>query len=161
MAYDAFLKITDVKGESHDEKHKGEIDILSFSFGAHQTGTSHAGGGMGAGKASFTDFSFVHHLDQSSPVLMQKCASGEHLKEGLFTVRKAGGKQLEYLKVKLTDILISSVRPGGSSGGEMPLEEVSINFSKIEMDYQPQGADGNAMGGPIHGGWNVKQNVKA
>src|SRR3954452_295450 len=129
MAYDAFLKITDVKGESHDQKHKGEIDVLSYSYGVHQTGTSNAGGGMGAGKAAFTDFSFVHHVDQASPVLMQKCASGEHLKDALLTVRKAGGKQLEYLKIKLTDVLISSVHPGGSSGGELPLEEVSINYS--------------------------------
>jgi type VI secretion system secreted protein Hcp len=161
MAYDAFLKITDVKGESHDDKHKGEIDLLSFSFGVTQPGTSAHGGGAGGGKAAVTDLHFVHNVDQASPVLFQKCASGEHLKDGLLTVRKAGGTQLEYLKIKLTDVLISSVQQGGSEGSEHPSEQVSLNFSKIELDYQPQGPDGKALGGAVHGGWNVKQNIKA
>jgi type VI secretion system secreted protein Hcp len=162
MAYDAFLKLTDIKGESNDSKHKGEIDVLSFSFGVSQVGTSSHGGGGGAGKASFTDLNFVHKIDQSSPVLFQKCATGEHLKDGLLTLRKAGGTQLEYLKIKLTDLLISSVQHAGTSqGGEdIPHEQVSLNFAKIELDYQPQGADGKAQGGAIHGGWDVKQNVK-
>jgi type VI secretion system secreted protein Hcp len=162
MAYDAFIKLTDVKGESTDSKHKSEIDILSFSFGVNQTGSSATGGGGGTGKASFHDFSFVHSVDQSSPVLFQKCATGEHLKEALITVRKAGGEQLEYLKIKLVDVLVSSVSPSGSahSGGEVPLESVSLNFSKMGMDYQPQGPDGKPQGGAIHGGWDVKQNVK-
>jgi len=161
MAYDAFLKLTDVKGESQDDKHKGEIELLSFNFGVSQTGTSAHGSGMGHGKADVTDLHFVHHIDQASPVLFQKCASGEHLKEGLLTVRKAGGTQLEYLKIKLSDLLVSSVQPGGSGGDELPSEQVSLNYSKIEMDYQPQGPDGKAQGGAIHGGWNVKANVKA
>ena len=104
----------------------------------------------------------MHHADTSSPVLFQKCSSGEHLKEGLITLRKAGGTQLEYLKIKLTDVLISSVQYSGSSqGDDVPTESISINFSKIEMDYQPQGPDGKAEGGAIHGGWDVKQNIKA
>jgi type VI secretion system secreted protein Hcp len=162
MAYDAFLKLTDIKGESKDKTHKGEIDIFSFSFGVSQPGIASHGGGGGAGKSSFSDFSFMHHADSSSPVLFQKCSSGEHLKEGLITLRKAGGTQLEYLKIKLTDVLISSVQYSGSSqGDDVPTESISINFSKIEMDYQPQGPDGKAEGGAIHGGWDVKQNVKA
>jgi type VI secretion system secreted protein Hcp len=164
MAYDAFLKLTDVKGESQDAKHKGEIDILSFSFGVAQTGSSAIGGGGGTGKASVQDFHFVHAMDQATPVLFQKCATGEHLKEALITVRKAGGDQLEYLKIKLVDVLVSSVSPSGTTAhagsSEVPLESVSLNFAKISLDYQPQGADGKAQGGAIHGGWDVKQNVK-
>jgi type VI secretion system secreted protein Hcp len=187
MAYDAFLKLTDIKGESQDAKHKGEIDILSFSFGANQTGSSAHGGGGGTGKVALQDFHFVHALDQSSPVLFQKCATGEHLKEALITVRKAGGEQLEYLKIKLTDVLISSVQQSGQSNhtaaprdlatgqasgkafvreaattaDNFPTESVSLNFAKIQMDYQPQGPDGKPQGGAIHGGWDVKTNVKA
>ncbi len=163
MAYDAFLKLTDIKGESNDSKHKGDIDLLSFSFGVTQPGTSAHGGGGGAGKSTVSDFHFVHHIDQASPVLFQKCATGEHLKDGVITLRKAGGTQLEYLKIKLTDILISSVQPGVNlhkDSSDIPQEQVSLNFAKIEIDYQPQGADGKAQGGPIHGGWDVKANQK-
>ena len=163
MAFDAFIKLGDIKGESQDSKHKGEIEVLSFHWGVTQSGTSAHGSGAGAGRASISDFSFVKHIDSASPILFQKCAEGEHIKDGLVTVRKAGGTQLEYLKYKFTDLMVSSVRPGGSSqgGDEIPLEEVSLNFAKCEVDYQPQGKDGKAQGGPIHGGWDLAQNVKA
>jgi type VI secretion system secreted protein Hcp len=163
MAVDMYLKMSDIKGESSDSKHKGEIDVLSFHWGVTQQGTAGRGGGGGAGKAQVSDFSIVKKYDAASPVLFQKCCTGEHIKEALFTARKAGGAQLEYLKIKLSDVLISSVRPGASAHGadDVPMEEVGMNFAKCEIDYQPQGPDGKAAGGPIHGGWDVGQNVKA
>jgi type VI secretion system secreted protein Hcp len=163
MAFDSFLKLGDIKGEASDSKHKDEIEVYSFHWGVTNTGMGAHGGGGGSGKCQVADFSFVHKVDKSSPVLFQKCATGEHIKDALFVVRKAGGTQVEYLKYKFTDILVSSVRPGGSAQGadDVPLEEVSLNFGKCELDYQPQGADGKPAGGPIHGGWDLKQNVKA
>ena len=163
MAFDAFLKLADVKGEAGDSKHKDEIEVYSFHWGATNAGMGAHGSGGGSGKVQISDFSFVHRLDKSSPVLFQKCATGEHIKDGLFVVRKAGGTQVEYLKIKMTDIVVSGIHPGGSAHGadDIPLEEVSLNFSKVEVDYQPQGADGKAAGGPVHGGWDLKQNVKA
>jgi len=159
--FDAFLKLDGIKGESADAKHKGEIDIMSFSWGAAQRGTSATGGGGGAGKVHFNDIDFIKKTDASSPLLMVNCASGAHIKEANFTVRKAGGEQLEYLKIKLTDVLISSYKEHGSiGGGDIPTESLSLNFSKVEYSYQPQGADGKAQGGPILAGWDVKQNQK-
>jgi type VI secretion system secreted protein Hcp len=160
--FDAFLKLDGIKGESADAKHKGEIDIMSFSWGASQTGIQATGGGGGAGKVHFEDMHFIKKTDASSPLLMLNCANGAHIKEGNFTVRKAGGTQLEYLKIKLTDILISSFKEhGSSSGGDIPTESVSLNFAKVEYQYQAQGADGKAQGGPILAGWDVKANLKA
>lgn len=159
--FDAFLKIDGIKGESGDAKHKGEIDIMSFSWGASQTGVSATGGGGGAGKVHFQDIHFVKRADASSPLLMLNCATGAHIKEGNFVVRKAGGSQLEYLKIKLTDILISSYKEHGSThGDEIPMEEVTLNFAKVEYSYQQQGPDGKAQGGPILAGWDVKANQK-
>jgi type VI secretion system secreted protein Hcp len=162
MAYDAFLKLDGIKGESQDAKHKGEIDIMSFSWGAVQTGTSAVGGGAGSGKVSLQDLHITKKVDGASPLLFLNCANGTHIKEANLVVRKAGGDQLEYLKIKLTDILVSSYQPSGHSGGgdDIPTEAVSLNFAKIEMNYQPQGADGKALGGPILAGWDVKANKK-
>jgi len=164
MAYDCFLKLGDIKGESQDSKHKDEIQVYSFSWGASQQHTSGHGTGLGAGKVNVSDFNFVKRTDKASPVLFQKCCTGEHIKEALVTLRKAGGSQVEYLKYKFTDVLISSVQWSGSSGpagDEVPTESVSIAFGKCEVDYQPQGKDGKPEGGSVHGGWNLSQNVKA
>jgi type VI secretion system secreted protein Hcp len=159
--FDAFLKLDGIKGESADAKHKGEIDIASFSWGVSQTGVSATGGGGGAGKVSFQDIHFVKKTDASSPLLMLNCANGAHIKEANFVVRKAGGTQLEYLKIKLTDILVSSFKDHGSQkGDEIPMESITLNFAKVEYTYQPQGADGKAQGGPILAGWDVKANQK-
>lgn len=144
MAVDVFLKLGDIKGESKDAKHAGEIDVLSWSFGVSQTGGP-SGGGHGAGKANFSDINIMHALDKASPVLMTKCATGEHIKEGTLVSRKAGKGQQEYLIVKMNDILITSVQPSGSS--EHPMESVSMQFSKIILEYKPQKEDGSLDAG--------------
>jgi len=90
------------------------------------------GVGGGAGKASFNDFSFVKNVDSATPQLMLACAEGKHINEGLITVRKAGEKHVEYLKIKLTDVLVSSSQSGGA-GGIQPQEQVTLNFAKFEI----------------------------
>ena len=155
MAVDTFLKLGDIKGESKDSKHAGEIDVLSWSFGLSQTGTMGTGGGGGAGKANFSDVSIMHAVDKASPVLMTKCATGEHIKEGTLISRKAGKGQQEYLIIKMNDILITSVQPSGSS--EHPMESVSMNFSKIALEYKPQKADGS-LDAPVIFKYDLKAN---
>jgi len=133
MAVDTFLKLDGITGESKDHKHKGEIEVLSFSWGVSNSATAcGAGGGGGAGKASFQDLSFVKRFDSASPQLMQHCATGKHIQEGTITVRKAGGDQQEFLKIRLEGILVSSSQAAGAGGSE-PMEQVSLNFTKIEV----------------------------
>lgn len=158
MATDMFLKIEGIKGESPDSKHKGEISIESFSFGVHQTGTSASGGGGGAGKASFEDIHVTKKADVASPLLMEACASGKHIKSALLTVRKAGGKQEDFYKIKLTDLLVTSHQNTGH-GADTPLEQISLNFAKIEFEYYPQKSDGS-LDGVSKAGWDIKGNVK-
>jgi len=159
MAVDMFLKLDGIKGESHDHKHKDEIHIESFSWGMSQTGAHGAGGGGGAGKVSVHDISITKFLDKSSPALMLACCNGKHIKEGLITVRKAGEKPLEYLKIKLLDILISGVQHAGH-GSDLLTENVTLNFAKFHLEYLEQKPDGTgAPGGEM--GWDVKSNTKA
>ena len=143
MAVDMFLKLAGIPGESKDHKHKEEIDIQSFSWGVSQTGGFSSGGGGGAGKANFNDLSVMKYVDKASCPLFMACSTGEHIKDGLMTVRKAGKTPLEYLKNTLTDILVSSVQYGGSSGGDMVTESLSLNFAKFKVEYMEQAADGS------------------
>ncbi len=158
MAVDMFLKLDGIKGESQDAKHKDEIQIQSFSFGVHQTGTSANAGGSGAGKATFEDIHITKAADTASPQLLLNCAIGKHIPSALLTVRKAGGKQEEYYKIKLTDLLVSSVSNTGH-GNDAPMENVSLNFSKINFQYFPQKADGT-LGGVSEAGYDIKANQK-
>lgn len=159
MAVDMFLKLDCIKGESKDHKHGGEIHIESFSWGMNQTGAHGAGGGGGAGKVSVHDISVTKVVDKSSPALMLHCAAGKHIATGLITVRKAGDKPLEYLKIKLADILISSVQESGHGGGDLLTENVTINFAKFWVEYTEQDEKGAGKpGGDM--GWDVKANQK-
>ena len=158
MAGVMFLKLDGIKGESKDHKHKDEIHIESFSWGMNQTGAHGVGGGGGAGKVSVHDISITKFVDKASCDLMLACCNGKHIKEALITVRKAGEKPLEYLKIKLTDILVSGVQQAGH-GGDMLTENVSLNFSKFNVEYQEQDEKGaGKAGGQM--GWDVKKNEK-
>jgi type VI secretion system secreted protein Hcp len=157
MASDIFAKIGDIKGESLDVKHKGEVEVLSWAWGVSQTGSIVGGGGGGEGKASFNDFAFTHHIDKASPSLLKACATGEHIKEATITVRKAGKGQQEFLIIKMSDILITSVNPSGSSDAKVTAESVALQFAKVDLEYKPQKKDGSLDVG-IHFKYDIKGN---
>ena len=123
-AVDYFLKLDGIKGESQDSKHKDEIDLESWSWGETQTGTFSGGGGGGAGKVSMQDFQFVMKVNTASPKLLKACASGEHIKNAVLTCRKAGKEQQEFLKIILSDVLVSSYHTGGSGNGGVDRKSV-------------------------------------
>ena len=142
---DYFLKIDGIEGESRDDKHKDEIEIESFSWGETQTGSFAVGGGAGAGKVSTQDFYFTMLVNKASPALFLACAQGDHIKNAILTCRKAGKKPVEFLKFTLSNVLISSFQIGGT-GGVVPTDQISLNFAKIEVEYQEQDATGKLTG---------------
>ena len=155
MASDIFAKLGDIKGESGDSKHKDEIEVLSYSWGVTNAGSMAHGSGGGEGKATFHDLSFVHKIDKASPVLMQTCATGAHIKEATITHRKAGKGQQEYLVVKMNDVIVTGVTHGGSGDGDS--ESVSLSFAKVALEYKPQKPDGSLDAG-IHFKYDLKAN---
>ncbi|HEV3386537.1 MAG TPA: type VI secretion system tube protein Hcp [Gemmata sp.] len=175
MASDYLLQIDGIKGESQDDKHKDTIEIMSFSWGATNTGISASGTGGGAGKVSFQDLHVMKSVDKASPLLMLACASGQHIKSAVLYVRKQGGNQQDYYTVTLTDLLVSSFKSGAGplattrdssaeidleqESGPVPVDFVSLNFSKISFEYKPQKPDGS-LDSAISAGWDVKANKK-
>jgi len=156
MAADIFAKLGDIKGESLDDKHKDEIEVLSFSWGVTNSWSMAHGSGGGEGKASFHDLSFTHKVDKASPVLMQACATGVHLKDGTITHRKAGKGQQEFLVIKMNDVIITSVTHGSAGSDGNATENVSIAFGKVAVEYKPQKADGS-----LDAGIQFKYDLKA
>ena len=155
---DYFLKIDGIQGESQDSKHKDEIELASFSWGLTNV-PSHAGGG--GGRADFHDFYFTAHTSKASPLLFLSCASGKHIKEANLSVRRAGGGkggQMEYLKIKLSDVLITSFQEA-AGGGDAPAESVGIAFARLELEYSPA-HPGGAAAGSFKSGWDLAKNAK-
>ena len=144
MAVDMFLKLNGVTGESKDKVHTKEIDVLSWSWGLMNSGSAHVGGGAGSGKVSVQDVTLSKFVDSSSPKLLLACCNGTHYPSAVLTVRKAGGKPVEYIKVKMEEILIAGVSTGGSYSEDRLTENIILNFAKVSMDYTPQKADGSA-----------------
>lgn len=145
MAVDMFLVIEgEIGGETQDSKYKAEggIDILAWSWGMSQSGSFHMGGGGGAGKANFQDISCTKYIDKSSPILMLYCANGDHFPSAKIVVRKAGKNPLEYLTIKMKQVLITSVSTGGSGGEDKLTENITMNFAQAEVYYIEQKADG-------------------
>jgi len=149
-AVDYFLKLDGIDGESTDKGHGGEIDIESWSWGMSNP-SSTTGGGGGAGKVTAQDFHFTHLIDKASPKLMLACASGQHIKEAKLTVRNSSGD--DYLTIKFSDVFCTSFQDSGS-GGQLPTEQVSLNFAKVEFEYKPQGKNT----APLRSSWDFRSN---
>jgi type VI secretion system secreted protein Hcp len=158
-AFDYFLRVDGIQGESADAKHKGEIDVLSWSWGETQPTPPGPGGGGGVGKVEMSDLTVVTRVSKASPHLLLACASGKHIKSAVLTGRKAGKGQQEFLTFSLSDILVSSYQTGGSGSVEPPMDSVSLNFAKIQVEYKEQKADGR-LGETVKVGWDRKANKK-
>jgi len=158
-----FIVIGDIKGEAQDSvyKAKGAIDVLAWSWGMSQSGSTHMGSGGGAGKVNVQDLSLTKYVDKSTPILMSYCATGKHIAKTELVLRKAGGTALEYLKLTLTEAIISSVSTGGSGGEDRLTENVTINFGAFKIEYQPQDAKGAKDGGSIPFAYNIVENKVA
>jgi len=159
MVADMFLKIGDIKGESSDDKHGGEIDVLAWSWGLSQSGTTHTGTGGGAGKVSVNDISVTKHCDKATPPLILACCNGKHYPEAKLTVRKAGENPLEYLKITMKDVLVTSYSTGGSGGGDRLSENINLNFAEFKVEYTPQKPDGTGDAA-VEVAYNIAKNVK-
>ncbi len=164
MAFDAFLKIDGIPGESSDEKHKDTIEILAYSTGISQKSSASAssGGGASSERADFQDFTIDKALDKASPKLALACADGTHIKEISLVLCRAGGDKVQYMEYKMSNCIVSSHMPGGTKTGAeaLPTETVSFNYGKIEWTYtQQKRADGSG-GGNVAGGWNLEANSR-
>lgn len=160
MAVDMFLKIDKIKGESIDNVHKEEIDLISWSWGMTQSGTTHQGTGGGSGKVNVHDLTVTKWLDRSTPLLMKYCSKLTHIPEINLTVRKSGDKPLEYVKIKLKDAVITAVNTGGSSNDDRLTETATINFAKVEFEYSSQKADGSGDAAVPYT-WNIPGNAES
>jgi type VI secretion system secreted protein Hcp len=160
MASNIFLKLTDIEGESADEAHGSEIEIESYSWGMHQSASAHAGGGGGGTHYDAHDMQCTVYASKATPVLMLKCAKGDHITEGILTSRKAGGGPQDFLVYTMKDIIVTNYNTGGMNSAAQMQESFSLSFAEIKMEYKPQNADGT-LGAGTEATFNLKANTAA
>ena len=160
MAFDAFIKIDGIDGESTDEKHADWIEMISFNTGLNQrtSATASSSGGASAERADFHDFSFTKQLDKASPKLAMSCADGSHIDTIIVEVCRAGTEKVKFMEYKMTNCIISGVDTTG--GGDFPTEDVRINYGRIEWAYTVQKRQGGGAAGNVAGGWDLQKNCK-
>jgi type VI secretion system secreted protein Hcp len=159
MAVDMFIKIGSIKGEARDKVHKDEIDVLSWSWGMSNSGSAQQGSGMGAGKVNVQDLTITKYLDKSTPDLMLATCNGKHIPQAVLTVRKAGEQPLEYLLITMEDLIVTNVSTGGNAGADRLTENVTLNFSRVKVQYKEQTATGG-VGDKPEMGWDIAANAK-
>ena len=157
MAFDAFLKIDGVNGESTRKGFEKQMEIHSFNWGASNPTTIGAGGGGGGGgKVAVSSFNIMKKSDAASPLLFQACCQGDHYAKATVTLNKAGGKApVDFIKYEFEKVYVESVQWSGSTGGDdTPSESVSFAFGKVSFTYTPQNPDGS-KGSPAVGAWDL------
>lgn len=160
MAVDMFMKVEGANGESKDSNHKDWTDIVSFSWGASQPGSMASGGGGGTGKASFNDLHVVSRLDRAAPAVMKHCASGKHLAKVEVSVCKAGGNQVEYSRITLDEVLVTSVQMNSDDESDAVLVTYAFQAAKVKQQYWEQTEKGS-KGAESLVAWDIKQNKEA
>lgn len=162
MAFDAFIKIDGIPGESTDEKHKDWIELIHYDHKIEQPASSTASsvGGATAERVNHGTFNIVHQLDKATPKLLEACCTGKHIKEITFELCRAGGDKIKYMEIKLEQVLISRVEAVGSSesASGYPTETVSLSYGKIKWTYTQQKREDGSAGGNVSAGWDLTAN---
>ena len=161
MAFDAFLKIDGIPGESSDDKHKDWIEVLSFAHQMDQpaSATASSTGGATAERVNHGTFDIRHLLDKASPKLYEACCTGRHLKEVTLELCRAGGDKMKYLEVKLEQVLVSKVEASGQASDDgFPSEVIKFSYGKIRWTYTQQKRTDGQGGGNVNSGWDLTAN---
>jgi type VI secretion system secreted protein Hcp len=155
-AVDMFFKMDPIQGESTDQNHPNQMNVLSWSWGMSMPIAS---GGGGTGRVNIQDISISKYVDKASTSLMLGCSTGTHYKTAILSMRKAGAaSSQDFMVITLEDAIITSYNVGGSAGGDVPMENLTLNFARVKVEYWRQKPDGSYEKAPVYW-WDVKNNV--
>jgi type VI secretion system secreted protein Hcp len=109
------------------------FDVVAWSWGASNSGTTHTGGGGGVGKANVQDLSLTKRLDTNSPKLFRAVVTGEHFEK--VTLTWVGPKGTPTVKIVMEEVLVTSVSTGGTTSETALTENVTFNFAKVAYSF--------------------------
>ena len=144
-----YMKFGSIKGQVTTEGFKDWIELNSFQFGVSRGVSSGAGGATRESSApSISEIVVSKYLDSSSAKLYQDSVAGAFdtkVKIKMTTTTK--NKVETFLTYELSDCGVSSYSQ--SSGGDTPMESLSLNFIKIMYTPTPLDKSGQIKKGDV------------
>lgn len=167
--YVDFKSSKEIKGDSRDDKHKGTVEVYSWSHTMRQpkSATASSAGGHTAERVEHGEMIFTKDIDAASPKLYLACSAGTVITDvEIFFYRALGGSNAtgtgqtrhEYLKIALKNAIVASVSPMVDSEG-IPKETFSLKYSAVEWLYNELTNDGKLGKQKIQGAWNLAKNT--
>ena len=95
------------------------------------------GGGARSGEVGMQDLTVTKNTDLSSPELASWCAAGKHIPEVTLEIRGAGGNEMEYLVIELTNVIVEGIDTGGTTDEGRRTENVTFSYGKLHWEYRP------------------------
>ena len=144
-AFDIFIKIGEIDGESADDKHPRWIELQSFQWGVKREISAPIGGAAREISApSISEIVITKKVDSSSPALFLNAVGGsEPIPEVILELEDLGLAGKVFYRITLNEVLVSSQSHSGTVGGDdRPQESVSLNFMKIKIEYYIRSEDG-------------------
>jgi type VI secretion system secreted protein Hcp len=104
------------------------------------------------------DFRFAMRINKASPKLFLACASNARIRNAILTVRRSDTNPVEFLKWTLSDVTVASYQTdNNASAAEPQLDQLTLRFAKIEVEYSAMKRDGS-LDAPIKPDWDVLAN---
>jgi type VI secretion system secreted protein Hcp len=147
----AFIKIDGIDGQSTDDKHKGQIDVVRYTYGGAQptVRASHGGARSGAG-VEIDRFAFTHFVDKATPNLFKALCTGKPVAKIAFELCRSTGDSTPYLTITMEDVLVSAVANGEMvDGSVVPAETVGLDYGKITIAYTETDPKTGVKGGKV------------
>jgi type VI secretion system secreted protein Hcp len=160
MAFDGFIRIDGIEGESTDGRFQGCIELIDYdlNLGQKVSRTASSAGGASAERSDFSVFSFSKLLDKASPQLALSCASGTHIDNIVVTLCRSGKEKVPFMQYTFGNCMITSFVTTGRS--RYPEDEVAFSFGSIEWRYTRQSRKGGAASGQAAAGWSLQRNCR-
>lgn len=160
MAFDVFINIQGIEGESRDAQHRGWMEVSGYDFNLKQkvSKTASSVGGASAERADFSHFGFTKPLDKASPLLAQACAAGTHIDTIVVDLCRAGGSKIRFMQYSFSDCMINAVKTTGQGG--VPEDDISFAYGKVQWCYTHQNRAGGQAAGNVVCAWSLEKNCR-
>jgi type VI secretion system secreted protein Hcp len=128
-----YMKFPGINGDVQTETHINEIELNSLIFGLSRAVTG-SGATREVAVPAFSEISLTKGMDTASTRLMIAAAAGKSVDNVIIAFITTGQDKLfTFCKITLSGVLVTGY--SASSGGDRPSESLSLNFTKIQVEY--------------------------